>query len=182
MPSGGMVIFVELSVLHWHFDSMLNASMMTARAAMRVYMFHGHQFYAPVMSQFFCPHETCKDITLDDVRPLFHPPMHPTNREFNSDTHLTPTYFMESNPSEPSYPSMILLTSDSFSSASQALRLGHVRRFIRIEAISRGHAWALGGGRGDDTLGGLENGFVPFCGWFRISHAELGHKDSPFLL
>ena len=99
-----MMIFVELSALHWHFDPVLNASMMIARAAMRVYMFHGHQFHAFVMSLFFCLHEPYDDITLDDVCPPFHPPMYSTDGESDSDTHLTSTYYVESDPLEPSYP------------------------------------------------------------------------------
>ena len=86
MSSGIAVIFIEFSVMHWHFDPVLNASMMVARAAMRVYMFHSSQFHALVTSLFFCPHEPYDDITLDDVRPPFHPPMYPTNGESDSDT------------------------------------------------------------------------------------------------
>ena len=48
-----VVIFVEFPVMHSHFDPVLNASVLTAQAAMRVYMFHSLQFHASVMSPFF---------------------------------------------------------------------------------------------------------------------------------
>ena len=73
MLSDNVIIFVEFPFLHWHFDLMLNASMMTVCATMRVYMFHGHQFRSPVMSLFFHSHKLYEDITLDDVRPPFIP-------------------------------------------------------------------------------------------------------------
>ena len=84
-----------------------------ARAVIKVYMFHGRQFRLSVMSPFFCPHDLYEDITLDAVQPPFHPPMYPIDEEIDSDMHLTPTYSIESDPSEPSYPSMIQLMSDS---------------------------------------------------------------------
>ena len=84
MLSGNVVIFVEFSVLHWHFNLVLNSSVMIAQVAMRVYMFHGRQFRAPVMSSFFCSYELYDDITLDEVHPPFHPPMNPTNGESDS--------------------------------------------------------------------------------------------------
>ena len=95
---------------------MLNASMMIARAVMEVYVFHSRQFHAPIMSSFFHPHEPHDDVTLDDVSPLFYPSMYPTNRKSDSDTCLTPTYSIESDLSEPSYPFVIRLTSNSSSS------------------------------------------------------------------
>ena len=71
MPALGMVvIFIEFLVMHWHFIPVLNASMLTAQAAMRVYMFHSYQFRAPVMNLFFHPHEPYNDITLNDVHHL----------------------------------------------------------------------------------------------------------------
>ena len=69
-----VVIFIEFPVMHWHFDLVLNASMLTAQAAMRVYIFHSHQFHALVMSPFFNPHEAYDDITLDEVCSPFHLP------------------------------------------------------------------------------------------------------------
>ena len=101
--------------MHWHLNPMLNASMLTAQSAMRVYMFHNCQFHALVMGPFFHPHEPYDDVTLDDVCPPFHPPMYRIDGESNSDTCLTPTYSIESNPLESSYPSVIQLTSDSSS-------------------------------------------------------------------
>ena len=64
---------------------------------------------------FFRLHEPYEDITLDDVRPPFHPPMYPTDEESDSNTRLTPTYSKEFNPWEPSYSSVIHLTLDSSS-------------------------------------------------------------------
>ena len=84
-----MVIFIQFLVMHWHFDSVLNASMLIARAAKRIYMFHSRQFHALVMSPFFPLHEPYDDITLDDVCPPFHPSMYPTDEETDLDTCLT---------------------------------------------------------------------------------------------
>ena len=56
-----VVIYIQFSVWRWNFDLILNASMMTARAAMKVYIFHSRQFRAPVMSPFFHPHEPFDD-------------------------------------------------------------------------------------------------------------------------
>ena len=99
-----------------HFNLVLNSSVMIARAAMRVYMFHSCQFHAP-LSPFLYPYE---NITLHDVRPPFNPLMHPTDGEFDSDTRLAPTYSVESDSLELSYPYVIRLTSDSSSSSSSA--------------------------------------------------------------
>ena len=81
-------------------------------------MFHGDQFHAPVMSPLFLLHESYDNITLDDVCLAFHPPMYPIDGEFDSNTRLTLTYSVESDLSEPLYPSMIHLTSDSSSSVA----------------------------------------------------------------
>ena len=98
---------------------------------MRVYIFHGHQFRAPVMRPLFYSHELYDDLTLDDVHPSFHPLMYPIDGESDSETRLTPTCFVESDPSKLSYPSRISLTSDSSSSAAnQALPSGRGRGFI----------------------------------------------------
>ena len=112
------MIFIEFPIMHWHFGPVLNASMMVARVVMRVYIFHSRQFCALIMSSFFCSHEPYDDVTLDDVHPAFHPSMYPTDGESDSDTRLTLTYSVESDPSEPSYPSVILRTSNSSSSAT----------------------------------------------------------------
>ena len=122
-------------------------------------MFPSHEFRAPVMSPFFHPHQPFDDITLDDIRPYFSPSRYPTDKEWDSDTCLTltvsldsdpselsyPSYHVETNPFEPSYPSVIHLTSDS-SSSSAASR--HVplpvrgRRFIRTSTVSYGRGRA----------------------------------------
>ena len=99
-----MVIFIELPDLHWHLDQLLNASAMVARAAMRVYMFHSHEFRALVMSPFFRPHQLFNNITLDDIRLYFLLPRYLTNDETDSDTRMTSTVSLDSDPSEPSYP------------------------------------------------------------------------------
>ena len=66
MPAlSSAVIFIKFPVMHWHFNPVLNASVMVARAAMRVYMFHSRKFHAPVMSSFFFPLEPFDDVTLD---------------------------------------------------------------------------------------------------------------------
>ena len=97
MALGNVIIYVEFLVWHQHFDSMPNASLLTAHSAERVYVFHGCQFPSPVMSPFFHPHEPYEDITLDDVRPPFLSPMQPTDREDKSNTRLTLTYSLSSS-------------------------------------------------------------------------------------
>ena len=72
---------------------------------------------------------------------------------------------MESDPSEPSYPSVIHLTSN-LSSSSAAPR--HIpppirgRGFIRTRAIPCGCGRGRGGGRGDDAPGSFRNGYLSF--------------------
>ena len=114
---------------------------------------------------------------MDDIRPYFQPPRYPTDGDSNSDTCLTPivsldfnpsepsylSYHVETDPSKPSYPSMIRLTSDS-SSSSAAPRhtpppvcsLG----FIRTRVVPRRRDRAQGGGRGDVAPDGFGNGFL----------------------
>ena len=67
------------------------------------------------MNSFFHSHEPYEDITLNDVWPPFHPPMYPTDGEFDSNTRLTPTNLVESDPSELMYPFVIYLPLDSSS-------------------------------------------------------------------
>ena len=85
MLSGTVVIFIEFLAMHWNFDSMLNAFVMVARATMRVYMFCSYQFHAPFMSPFFRPHEPFNDVSLDDIRPPFHPLRYPLDGKSNFD-------------------------------------------------------------------------------------------------
>ena len=80
-----VVIFIELPITYWHSDLVLNASVMVAQAAMRVYIFHSREFRALVISPFFRPHEPFKDITLDDVCPPLHPLRYLTDGESDSD-------------------------------------------------------------------------------------------------
>ena len=117
--------------MHWHFNLVLNASVMVVRAAIRVYMFHSRELHAPVMGLLFRPYQPYDDITLDDIHPYFLPPRYLTDGESDFDTRLTlmvsldfdpsePSYLsyhVESDPSEPSHPSVICLTSDSSSSS-----------------------------------------------------------------
>ena len=56
------------------------------------------------MSQFSCPHEPYDDITLHGVRPPSHPLRYPTDGESIFDIRLTPTYSVECDPSELTYP------------------------------------------------------------------------------
>ena len=96
MPaSGTLVIFIEFLIMHWHFDPVLSAFVLVARAVMRVYMFHSHQFRAPVMSP-FSPMIYTRILPWMTYVRLF-------NRESDSDTWLTPTFSVESDPSRSSY-------------------------------------------------------------------------------
>ena len=111
---------------------MLNALMMSTSVAMWVYIFHNRLFQVLIMSPFFHPHQSYGEVTPDDICPYFQSSRYPSDEEFNSDTRLTPTvsldsdpsepsylsYHVETNPSEPSYPSVIRLTSDSSSSSA----------------------------------------------------------------
>ena len=67
----------------------------------------------------------------------FHLPMYPINGEFDSDTHLNSTYSVESDPSEPTYPSVFQLTSDSSLVASITLFV-YSSSFIILW-----HAWVV---------------------------------------
>ena len=164
MPSGTVVIFIEFPVMHWHFDPMLNAFVMVAQVAIKVYMFHSCQFCAPFMSLIFHPHEPFDDVTLDDICPPFHPLRYLTDGESDSDTCLASTYFVESdsseltystsfvepNPSEPSYPSVIRLSLGSSTSSTTGQAPTPVRRcgFICTRVVPCGHRLAWGAHRG----------------------------------
>ena len=112
--SGRVVIFIEFLVWRWGFDSVLNASLLSANAAMRVYIFHDRPFHAPVITPFFRPHQPFGEVTLDDICPYFQPPIYPTkDDETDSDDHLTPTGPLDSDPSELSYPSYHVETDPS---------------------------------------------------------------------
>ena len=102
--SSMVVIFIEFPTWRWRFDPVLNASLISASAAMKVYIFQDHSFQTPVMSPFFRPHQPFGEVTLDDIRPYFVPPRYPTVDESYSNTRLTPTASVESDPSELSYP------------------------------------------------------------------------------
>ena len=161
LSSGMVVIFIELPDLHWHFVPVLNASMMVARATLKVYMVHNREFRAPVMSPFFRLHQPLNNITLDDICPYFLPPRYPTDGESDSDTRLTPTvsldsnplepsyssYHVESDPSEPSYPLVIRLTSDSSSSSAVPCHTPppiYGRGFICTRTVPHGYGGARG--------------------------------------
>ena len=132
------------------------------------------------MSPFFHPHQPYGEVTLDDICPYFQPPRYPTNGESDSDTRLTPIVYLDSNPSEPyypsyhvetdpskpSYPSVIRLTSDSSSSAASHHVPPPVRGFgfIRTCVMPRGRGRTRGGGRGDVTSDGFGNGSLPSDG------------------
>ena len=172
--SGTVVIFIEFPVWRWRFDLVLNASVMSASAAMRVYIFHDRPFQVPITSPLF-------EHISHTVRlpwPYFQPPRYPTDGDSDSDTRLTPTASLDSNPSElsypsyhvetdlfePSYPSVIHLTFDSSSSSATPRHTsppvrGH--RFIHTRVVPRGCGRARGGGHGDVTPGGFRNGYLP---------------------
>ena len=152
--------------MHQHFNPMPNASVMVAQVAMRVYMFHSRQFRVLVISPFFHPHKPFDDITLDDICPPFRPLRYPTDGKFDFDTCLTLTYFVEPNPSEPSYLSIIHLSSDSSTSsaAGRAPPLVCRRGFIHARAVPHRNGCARGGGRGDDAPSGFENRYLLFDG------------------
>ena len=81
---------------------------------------------------------------------------------------LTSMYSVEPNPSEPPYPSVIRLSSDS----STSFTAGHAppsvcgHGFIRTHVVpyrhGRGHA--RGRGRGDDAPGSFRIGYLPLDG------------------
>ena len=113
--------------------------------------------------------------------PYFQPPRYPTDEESNSDTRLTstvsldsnlsepsyPSYHVESDLSEPSHPSVICSTSNSSSSSiapHHAPPLVRDRGFIHTGIVPRGRGRARGGGRGDDAPGGFGNGYLLFDG------------------
>ena len=115
------------------------------------------------MSPSFCPHESYDDVTLDDMHPPFHLLMYAIDEESNSNIRLAPTYSMESDPLELSYPSVIHLTLDSSSSSTGPMPpLVHGRGVICIRVVPRRHGYARRGGCGDDALCGFENGYIPF--------------------
>ena len=74
------------------------------------------------------------------------------------------SYHVETDPSEPSFPSVILLSSD-LSSSSTASRYTpppvRGRELIHTRVVPRGRGSAQGGGRGDVTLDGFENDYLP---------------------
>ena len=115
---------------------------------------------------------------MDNICSFFQQPRYPTDGDFDSDTRLTPTVSLDSDPSEPSYlsyhvetdlsepsySSVIRLTSDSSSSSAAPSHTPppvHGRGLIRICAMPRGRDRARGGGRGDVAPGGFGNGCLP---------------------
>ena len=168
--SGTGVIFIEFLTWRWRFDPVLNASVMSVSAAMRVYIFHDHPFQTSMMSPSFQSHQPFGEVILDDIRPYFMPPRYPTDDESDSDPSEPSysSYRVETDPSEPSFPSVVRLSSDSASSSSAAPRRTpppvRGRGFIRTRAVPRGRGQARGGGRGDAAPGGFRNGYLPFDG------------------
>ena len=142
---------------------------------MKVYMFHSCKFHAPVMSLFFHPYKP-----FDDICPYFLSPTYPTDKESDSDIWLMPmvsldsdssepsylSYHVEFDPSEPSYPSVIRLTSDSSSSSAAPRHVASPvrgRGFICPRAVPHGCGHGRGEGRGD-APGGFGNGYLSFDG------------------
>ena len=96
---------------------------------------------------------------MDDIHPYFVPPRYPTDDESDSDTRLTPTasvesdpsepsylsYHVETDPSEPSFSSVICLSSDLASSSATPCRTPppiRGRGFICTRVVPRGHGRA----------------------------------------
>ena len=115
---------------------------------------------------------------MDDIRPYFQPLRYSIDGDFDSDTHLTltvsldsdplepsyPSYHVETDPSKPSHPFVIRLTSDSSSSSVASHHSSppvRSRGFIRTRAMPCGHGRARGGGCGDVAPGGFGNGYLP---------------------
>ena len=114
---------------------------------------------------------------MDDIHPYFQPPRYPIDGDSDSDTRLTLTVSLDSDPSEPSYlsyhvetdsselsyPSVIRLTSDSSSSSATPRHTPPLVRgggFIRSRAMPRGRGHARGGGCGDVAPDGFGNGYL----------------------
>ena len=112
---------------------------------------------------------------MDDIPPYFQPPRYPIDGKSNSDTCLTPTvsldsdpsepsyqsYDVESDPSEPSHPLVIRLASDSSSSYATP---------HHTPPPVRGRGRAQEGGHGDDTPNGFGNGYLSFDWWTWSGH------------
>ena len=159
---GSVIIYIEFPTWYWHFDPQLNATVLTVRTTMMVYIFHDHQFRSSIMSPFFYPHNLFYDITLAMVHPPFHPLMYPLDAKKDSNTYLMLTCTIESHPTEPSYPSMTWLTLESSSfavSRVSSLRCGC--GFIHTRAVPSGRGRTQGGGRGD-AAGRSRSGFIPY--------------------
>ena len=127
-------------------------------------MFHSRQFCALVMSPFFHRHEPFGDITLDDIRPPFRLPRYPIDEESDPSELTYPTYSVEPDPLEPSYLSVIRLSSYSSTSfaASQAPPPVRGRGFICTCTVAHSCGCAWGGGCGDNAPGGFGNEYLPF--------------------
>ena len=127
---------------------------------------------------FFPPHQPFDEVTMDDIRPYFALLRYPTNDESDSDTRLTsiasvesdpskpfyPSYHVEMDPFELSFPSVICLSFDLASSLATLRRTSpsvRGRGFIRTRAVPHGRGRARGGGRGDAAPGGFRNGYLP---------------------
>ena len=87
--------------------------------------------------------------------------MYPSNVETDFDMRLTPTYTIEFDSMEPSYPFVIWLTLESSSFVkSQVSSLKCGCGFIHTWAVPCGRGHAQGGGS-NEALGGVGNDFVP---------------------
>ena len=125
---------------------------------MRVYIFYDCQFNSSIMSTFFLLHDPFDDIILVAI----HPPTYPLDAKMDSNMCLTPTYTIELDPIDPSYPSVIQFTLESTSSTvSRVFGLSHGSGFIRMRAVPHGHGHTLGGGC-SDVVGGSGNDVIPY--------------------
>ena len=131
---------------------------------------------------------------MDDIYPDFASPKYPTDDESDSNTRLTPTalvesdpsesYHAETDPSEPSHLSVIHLTSDSSSSSATSRHTPppvRGRGFIHTRAVPRERGRARGGRV--VTLPLVDSGTVSSCLTSDVVFAcEAEHEDSLFWL
>ena len=75
---------------------------------------------------------------MDDIRPYFQPPRYPTDGESDSDTRLTLTVSLDTDPSEPSYPSYHVEFDPSEPSCPSVIRLASDSSFSST-VVHRGH-------------------------------------------
>ena len=99
---GMVVVFVKFPIWGQHFNSILDPILITAKAAIQVYIFFRCPFEVSIMSSHFGPQDAYADIKMTKL----HPPIFQSYASFSStrtdlDPSMTmPVYTVESNPSE----------------------------------------------------------------------------------